>query len=65
MVLGVEDVDGEGAAGDGEAGDVAEEVGKLLRVHRGGGDDELQVGPAGDHGPEGRNSFPLLCPIGT
>ena len=49
VVLGVEDVDGEGAAGDGEAGDVAEEVGELLRVHRGRRDDQLQVGPAGDH----------------
>ena len=52
VVLGVEDVDGEGAARDGEAGHVPEKVGELLRVHRRRRHDQLQVGPTRNHRSE-------------
>ena len=56
VVLGVEDVDGEGAARDGEAGHVPEKVGELLRVHRRRRHDQLQVGPTRNHRSESFDS---------
>ena len=41
--LRVKYVDGEGPSGNGEDWDVAEEVAELLRVHRGGSDDEFEI----------------------
>jgi len=46
-VLAEHHVHGEGASRYGERGHVAEEGGKLGRVHRGGGHDQLQVMSAG------------------
>ena len=45
-LLGVEDLDGEGAAGDGEDGALVEVAREFFGVKSGGGDDELEVGSA-------------------
>ena len=45
-------VDRKRSSGDGVNRNVSEKVGELLRVHRGGGDDQLQVAPAADDRPQ-------------
>ena len=45
-------VDRKRSSGDGVHRNVSEKVGELLRVHRGGGDDQLQVAPAADDRPQ-------------
>ncbi|QKK06685.1 MAG: hypothetical protein HND58_12015 [Planctomycetota bacterium] len=50
--VAVADLDGEGAAGDFDDGGVVEVLGEAFGVDGGGGDDEAELGPVGEHAGE-------------